>query len=75
MEQLAIVPITAGEHNLEVEYSMGGLYPGSAVHPYAVGPLEFRAPQGGDLGLTTVAPDEYRDLCGERWDWVEARSS
>ena len=74
-EQIATTPISAGDHELEVEYSMGGLYPGSAVHPYAVGPLEFRPPQGGDLGLTTVAPNEYRDLCGERWDWIEARSS
>jgi hypothetical protein len=73
-EQVATAPISAGDHELEVEYSMGGLYPGSAVHPYAVGPLEFRPPQGDDLGLTTVSPDEYRDLCGERWDWIEARS-
>ena len=43
LEQLATVPISAGDHELEVEYSMGGLYPGSAVHPYAVGPLELRA--------------------------------
>jgi hypothetical protein len=75
LEQLATLPIAAGGHQLEVEYSGASLFPGSAVHPYAIGPLELRAPQGGDLGLTTVAPSEYRDLCGERWDWVEARAA
>ena len=58
LEQLATVPISAGAHQLEVEYSGASLYPGSAVHPYAIGPLELRGPQGGDLGLTTVAPSD-----------------
>ena len=73
LEQLATAPIPAGEHQLEVEYSGASLYPGSAVHPYAIGPLEVRTPQGGDLGLTTVTPGEYHDLCDERWDWIEVR--
>lgn len=75
LEQLSTTRIGQGEHELAVKYTGASLYPGSAVRPYAIGPLELRTPQGGDLGLTTVPPAEYRDLCGERWDWVEARST
>ena len=75
LEQLATVPIAGGDHEIEVHYSGASLYPGSANRPYAIGPLELRRPQGGDLGLTTIAPSDYRELCGERWDWVEARTN
>jgi hypothetical protein len=72
MEELATVDISKGQHVLEIEYHGSSIHPGSAMRPYAVGPLELRAPQGSDLGLTTYAADEYRSLCGARWDWVEA---
>jgi hypothetical protein len=72
MEHLATVPLGPGEHRLELEYEGASLYPGSAVRPYEIGPLELRTPQGSDLGLVTVAASEYRRLCGRRWDWIEA---
>jgi hypothetical protein len=72
MEELTTVALSRGAHKLEVEYKGASLWPGSAVRPYAVGPLEFRSPQGSDLGLFSVAPSEYRRLCGTRWDWIEA---
>ena len=50
LEQLATVPISAGDHELEVEYSGASLYPGSAVHPYAIGPLEFGPHRGVTWG-------------------------
>jgi hypothetical protein len=75
MEQLATVPLGPGEHRLELEYEGASLYPGSAVRPYELGPLELRAPQGSDLGLVTVAAQDYRRLCGKRWDWIEAYGS
>jgi hypothetical protein len=72
MEHLATVPLGPGRHLLELEYEGASLYPGSAVRPYEIGPLELRALQGSDLGLVTVAAQKYRRLCGRRWDWVEA---
>jgi hypothetical protein len=74
LEQLATIELKPGEHELSLVYHGGGLQPGSAVDPYEIGPLELREPQSGDLGLLTVDPADYRELCGERWDWVEAYS-
>jgi hypothetical protein len=72
MEYLTTVELGPGEHSLDLEYEGASIYPGSAVHPYEIGPLELRAPQGSDLGMVTVSPESYRRLCGRRWDWVEA---
>jgi hypothetical protein len=71
LEELAKVKLDPGEHELVIDYHGAGLQPGSAVDPYEIGPLELRSPQGGDLGLASVAPAAYKRLCGRRWDWVE----
>jgi hypothetical protein len=73
MEQVATIDLGGGPHQLEIEYKGASLWPGSAVLPYEIGPLELRAPQGSDLGFVTVAPQDYRQLCGKRWDWIEVR--
>ncbi len=72
LEQLATISLDGGEHEIEIEYHGAGLWPGSALDPYEIGPLELRAPQHGDLGLISVDPASYRKLCGTRWDWIEA---
>jgi len=66
------VELAPGEHRLELEYSGAGLAPGSAVDPYEIGPLLLEAPEQDDPGTVTVRPQDHRQLCGERWDWVEA---
>jgi hypothetical protein len=71
-EQLATISLAPGNHELVIDYNGASLWPGSAVDPYEIGPLELRAPQQGDLGLVSVDPANYRTLCGTRWDWVEA---
>ncbi len=73
-EPLGVVRLSPGAHRLEVAYEGASLSPGSAPRPWAIGPLELVEAAGGDLGLVTVAADEYRRLCGGRWDWVEAYS-
>jgi hypothetical protein len=72
LEELATISLDPGRHELVIDYHGAGLWPGSAVDPYEVGPLELRPPQQGDLGLVAVDPANYRKLCGTRWDWVEA---
>ncbi len=74
LEQFATISLAAGEHDLEIDYHGASLWPGSAVDPYEIGPLELRAPQYGDLGLVSINPSQYHRLCGTRWDWVEAYS-
>lgn len=64
--------IAPGRHRVEIEYEGASLSPGSAAQPWAIGPLELEEVGQGDLGTVTVAPAEYRRLCGRRWDWVEA---
>jgi hypothetical protein len=71
-EPLGAVPLAPGAHRLEVAYEGASLSPGSAPQPWAIGPLELKEPERGDLGTVTVPAAEYRRLCGERWDWVEA---
>lgn len=74
LEPLGRVKLAPGKHRLELDYSGAGLYPGSALSPYEIGPLELDAPQRGDLGTRSVRPENYRQLCGRRWDWLEAYS-
>lgn len=74
LEPLNTVSLAPGRHHLRLDYSGADLYPGSAVDPYKVGPLELAAPESGDPGTVTVRPNRYRRLCGRRWDWVEAYS-
>jgi hypothetical protein len=72
LDPLGTVKLTPGRHLLTLNYSGADLYPGSAAHPYEIGPLELEAPEHGDLGTVTVPPKDYQRLCGRRWDWIEA---
>ena len=72
LDPLGTVKLAPGKHRLTLDYSGADLHPGSAVHPYEIGPLELEAPAHGDLGTVTVRPQNYRRLCGGRWDWIEA---
>ncbi len=74
LEPLGRVRLAPGKHRLTLDYSGAGLSPGSALYPYEIGPLELDAPAKGDLGTVTVRPEDYRQLCGKRWDWLEAYS-
>jgi hypothetical protein len=73
-EPLGKVKLTPGKHRLALDYNGADLHPGSALHSYEIGPLELDAPRSGDPGTLTVAPANYRKLCGRRWDWLEAYS-
>jgi hypothetical protein len=72
MEPLGSVSLGPGDHKLELDYTGASLYPGSASPSEGIGPLVFEKPEQGDLGTVSVAPSEYRQLCGHRWDWIEA---
>jgi hypothetical protein len=63
------VRLDAGQHTLRLERPSGGPEPGDGA-PSAVGPLALvrREPRE----LREVSPSRARELCGERWDWIEA---
>jgi hypothetical protein len=73
---LGKIRLTTGPHRFALDYSTGGLAPGSAGPsaadpPFSVGPLEVSG-LPGDIPVTYVPPSNYRSLCGRQWDWVEA---
>ena len=74
VDPIGSVKLARGEHWLELEYSGADLWPGSAAHPYEIGPLLFEAPGAADPGTVSVSGADYHRLCGRRWDWIEAYS-
>jgi hypothetical protein len=71
-EPVGAIRLAPGDHRLELEYQGSSIAPGSAAQPWAIGPLLLAQPHENDLGTVSVPPDEYRRLCDQRWDWVEA---
>jgi hypothetical protein len=65
------VRLDAGHHRVGLERPGGGLAPGdgvtSVLGPVALVRREQRA-------VRDVAPKRARELCGDRWDWVEVVS-
>jgi hypothetical protein len=74
LEPLGVVELAPGRHLLAIRYSGADLHPGSAEHPDEIGPLLLEAPESGEAGFLTLRPSAYRQLCGKRWDWIEAYS-
>jgi hypothetical protein len=70
LDPLGAVEIAPGNHGLTLRYSGADLHPGSAERA-EIGPLLLEKPEA-DPGLLTIRPSAYRQLCGKRWDWVEA---
>jgi hypothetical protein len=72
LDPLGVVELAPGMHRLTARYSGADLHPGSAEHPDEIGPLLLEAPESGEAGLLTLRPSAYQQLCGKRWDWIEA---
>ena len=71
-EQLTTLELDPGTHAVELTYHGAGIQPGSGEFAYNVGPVALEPVAAEDLGLKTVDAPDYRRLCGERWDWIEA---
>lgn len=67
------IDLQAGEIEVWVEQSGGGLEPGNGSFNRALGPVYFvRAGEEAGIGKVKIAPPErWRDLCGRVLDWVE----
>jgi hypothetical protein len=68
---IGTVDLSAGTHTVGLRYTGGGIAPGSGTESFSFGPLTFEPPRS-DLGTTTVPASDYQELCGKRWDWIEA---
>ncbi|MGN6256051.1 MAG: hypothetical protein ACTHO8_13875 [Solirubrobacterales bacterium] len=71
--ELGEIHLNAGSHEAELRFGGADLHPGSGGFPRPrVGPLLF-APSGEESGqLISVPAAEASQLCGKRWDWIEA---
>ncbi len=68
---LGDVPLTAGSHQLRIDYGDAVLSPGSGGQPFALGPI-LLARNVSPANVTYVSPGAARSICGKRLDWVEA---
>lgn len=70
--ELDQLDLEAGPVQIEVTYEQGGLpRPATGAYPFGIGPVVF-TPVDREDSLVTVAPADYRQLCGRRLDWVAA---
>jgi hypothetical protein len=68
---LGTVELTAGEHEVTVDYSTPWWLPGAAAGPFTMGPLYLTRPDA-DRTPIEVAAAQASTLCGLDLDWVSA---
>ena len=64
--------LDAGPQTITLDYSDSRLHPGSGGDPTPLGPIFVERVQPDDRGTVSVPASEYRRLCDEPWDWIEA---
>jgi hypothetical protein len=69
---LGAVELEPGEHEVTLTYHGADLHPGSALRARPLGPLALVPVSDREPDTVTVRPDQYRRLCGRRWDWIQA---
>ena len=63
---------TAGQQTVTLTYERGSaLRPATGGYPFGLGPVVL-APAGDQALVTRVPASDYRQLCGQRLDWLEA---
>jgi hypothetical protein len=65
--------LSAGSHQLILDYSGPDLRPGSGGSQFAFGPVALTR-DSDDGPMLSVAPAKAGTLCGKRLDWIEAVS-
>jgi hypothetical protein len=63
--------LSAGRHDLELQYGGIGLRPGSRGAQFALGPMVMGTP-AAEARLVNVPPAKAMSLCDKRLDWIEA---
>ena len=70
--RLGTVRLAAGRHAVTVGYDRGGWRPGSQGSPAQLGGIVLTPESGRSPGLVSVAPAQWRRLCGRTLDWIAA---
>ncbi|MBJ7518417.1 MAG: hypothetical protein JHC84_01860 [Solirubrobacteraceae bacterium] len=71
-ELVGRVDLDAGRHTIEVRVGGGGAAPGMGGVNRIIGPVALVASDPGALAITRLAPERWRDLCGQPLDWIAA---
>jgi hypothetical protein len=69
---LGAAELSAGRHQLELDFGEPDLHPGSGGAPGSVGPLVLSTAEAADAQLVRVPAADADHLCGREWDWIEA---
>ena len=74
--RLAGVHLAPGVHKVSIYLHGTGanLVPGSGADRGAIGPLTFSDQEAADTKVSYFRPSQASQLCGKRWDWIEALS-
>jgi hypothetical protein len=66
-----------GTHTIGVRFHGSDLHPGSGGGPRPIGPLVVNSQEAAETGdsVSYYPSGRAAELCGARWDWVEALSS
>jgi hypothetical protein len=63
--------MTPGKHEISLSYSGQDLHPGSGNQAAPIGPLAVTTDRA-DPGVRRLPASRAGELCGKRWDWIEA---
>jgi hypothetical protein len=64
--------LTAGQHEVAIEFHGADLHPGSGGQPGPIGPLILSDTDPGDVKVESFPTSDASQLCGQSWDWIEA---
>ena len=70
--RLGRIEIGRGTYAVELRHGGAGPRPGSGGAPATEGPVIFSPADPAPERIVTVPAARARDLCGRRWDWIEA---
>jgi hypothetical protein len=70
-EDFGTVTLEPGRHTVEISQGGGSPAPGNGGLNRLIGPVAL-VPADEDLSVRTIDADDWRTLCGQTVDWVEA---
>lgn len=64
--------LDVGAHDVAIRVHGADLHPGSGGIPTAIGPVLLSLEEASDAEVSYFDASQAGELCGKRWDWVEA---
>jgi len=71
---LGVSDLSAGPHAISITFHGSDLHPGSGGVAVPIGPLALTNQDAADTRISYFPSSQADQLCGKRWDWIEAVS-